>query len=81
MCGRAVLTNRPSLDLSPIALKGLEPVEERGTGPVSSFNPNSCTGFEPAPSKEGSWMMAQKDLVVAGVDVAKDKVDGCCALR
>ena len=24
MCARAVLTNRPSLDLSPIALKGLE---------------------------------------------------------
>jgi hypothetical protein len=24
MCERAVLTNRPSLDLSPIALKGLE---------------------------------------------------------
>jgi transposase len=34
-------------------------------------------GFEPGPSKEGSWMMAQNDLVVAGVDVAKDKVDVC----
>jgi transposase len=32
-------------------------------------------GFEPGPSKEGSWMMAQNDLVVAGIDVAKDKVD------
>jgi transposase len=28
-------------------------------------------------SKEGSWMMAQKDVVVVGIDVAKDKVDGC----
>jgi len=34
-------------------------------------------GFEPGPSKEGSWMMAQKDIVVAGIDVAKDKVDVC----
>src|SRR6202000_1429962 len=32
-------------------------------------------GFEPEPSKEGSWMMAQNDLVVVGIDVAKDKVD------
>jgi transposase len=28
-------------------------------------------------SKEGSWMMAQNDLVVVGIDVAKDKVDAC----
>jgi transposase len=34
-------------------------------------------GFEPGPSKEGSWMMAQNDRVVAGIDVAKDKVDAC----
>jgi transposase len=34
-------------------------------------------GFEPGPSKEGSWMMAQNDLIVAGIDVAKDKVDVC----
>src|SRR5207245_4472913 len=34
-------------------------------------------GFEPEPSKEGSWMMAQNNLVVVGIDVAKDKVDAC----
>jgi transposase len=34
-------------------------------------------GLEPEPSKEGSWMMAQNDLVVVGIDVAKDKVDAC----
>jgi transposase len=32
-------------------------------------------GLEPEPSKEGSWMMAQNGLVVAGIDVAKDKAD------
>ena len=36
MCERAVLTNRPSLDLSPFVLEGQEPAGERGTGPVSS---------------------------------------------
>src|ERR1700731_1698235 len=41
------------------------------------LNPNSCMGFEPEPSKEGSWMMAQNDLIVAGIDVAKDKGDVC----
>jgi hypothetical protein len=54
MCERAALTNRPSLDLIPFALKGCEPVGERGTDPVVFLNPNSCTGFEPEPSKEGS---------------------------
>src|ERR1700750_1342331 len=34
-------------------------------------------GFEPVPSKEGSWMMAKNDLIVVGIDVAKDKVDAC----
>jgi transposase len=34
-------------------------------------------GLEPALSKEGSWMMAQNDLIVVGIDVAKDKVDAC----
>src|ERR1700676_1117593 len=39
------------------------------------LNPNSCMGLEPEPSKEGSWMMAQNGLVVAGIDIAKDKAD------
>jgi transposase len=34
-------------------------------------------GFEPGPSKEGSWMMAQNGLVVVGIDIAKDKADAC----
>ena len=36
MCERAVLTNRPSLNLSPFVLEGQEPAGERGTDPVSS---------------------------------------------
>src|SRR5260370_24488221 len=77
MCERAVPTSRPSLNLSPFVLEGQEPVGERGTESGVFLNPNSCMGLEPGPSKEGSWMMAQNDLVVAGIDVAKDKVDVC----
>src|SRR6202051_2206802 len=67
----------------PVA--GSEPVRSKATRACRGardrsgvfLNPNSCMGFEPGPSKEGSWMMAQNDLVVAGIDVAKDKVDVC----
>jgi transposase len=41
---------------------------------MPSINPNSCTGLEPAPSKEGSWRMAQKQAVV-GIDVSKGTLD------
>ena len=41
---------------------------------MSSFNPNSCMGLEPVPSKEGSWRMAQTGAIV-GIDVCKDKLD------
>src|SRR6266849_5952404 len=77
MCERAVLTNRPSLDLSPIVLEGRRACRGAWDRSGVFLNPNSCKGFEPAPSKEGSWMMAQNDLVVVGIDVAKDKVDAC----
>ncbi len=77
MCERAVLTNRPSLDLSPIVLEGHRACRGAWDRSGVFLNPNSCKGFEPVPSKEGSWMMAQNDLVVVGIDVAKDKVDAC----
>jgi transposase len=68
-------TNRPSLDLSPIVLEGHRACRGAWDRSGVFLNPNSCKGLEPVPSKEGSWMMAQNDLVVVGIDVAKDKVD------
>src|SRR6202165_614264 len=70
-------------DQPPVAesepVRARRPRAWRGAGdrPGVFLNPNSCMGLEPEPSKEGSWMMAQNDLVVAGIDVAKDKVDVC----
>src|SRR6202051_4481102 len=65
----------------PVA--GSEPVRSKATRACRGardrsgvfLNPNSCMGLEPEPSKEGSWMMAQNGLVVAGIDIAKDKAD------
>jgi hypothetical protein len=39
--------NRPSLDLSPFVLEGYEPVEERGTGPVSSSTRTVAWAWSP----------------------------------
>src|SRR6185312_8375591 len=69
--------NRPSLDLSPIVLEGHRACQGAWDRSGVFLNPNSCMGLEPEQSKEGSWMMAQNGLVVAGIDVAKDKVDVC----
>jgi transposase len=66
-----------SLDLSPFVLEGQRACRGARDRSGVFLNPNSCMGFEPGPSKEGSWMMAQNDLIVVGIDVAKDKVDAC----
>ncbi|MEH2507313.1 transposase [Bradyrhizobium sp. AZCC 1578] len=77
MCERAVLINRPSLDLSPFVLKGLEPVGKRGTDPVCLPQPEQLHGLRARTEQGREWMMAQNDRAVAGIDVAKDKVDAC----
>src|SRR3954462_2552319 len=69
-------TNRPSLDLSPFVLKGCEPDGELGTDPVSSSTRTVAWASSPDRARKGV-MMAQDDLVVVGIDVAKNKVDAC----
>src|SRR5205085_8799756 len=53
MCERAVLTNRPSLDLSPKCSKAIEPVGERGTGPVSSSTRTVARALSPYRARKG----------------------------
>jgi hypothetical protein len=53
MCERAVVTNRPSLDLSPFVLKGCEPDGERGTDPVSSSTRTVAWAFSPDRARKG----------------------------
>jgi transposase len=77
MCERAVLTNRPSLDLSPIVLKGLESLSG-SEGQIRCLpQPEQLHGLRARTEQGREWMMAQDDVVVVGIDVAKDKVDAC----
>ena len=77
MSERAVPNNRPSLDLSPIVLKGLESL----SGSVGQIRclpqPEQLHGLRARTEQGRAWMMAQNELVVVGIDVAKDKVDAC----
>ena len=72
---RAVLTNRPSLDLSPFVLEGHKSL----TGSVGQIRclpqPEQLHGLGARTEQGREWMMAQNDLAVVGIDVAKDKVD------
>ena len=53
MCKRAVYQNRPLLELSPLRPKAIACSGAWDSSGVF-LNPNSCMGFEPEPSKEGS---------------------------
>jgi hypothetical protein len=68
MCERAVLTNRQSLDPSPFVLKGLEPVEERGTDSACLPQPEQLHGLRARTEQGREWMMAQDSRVVVGID-------------
>ena len=77
MCERAVLTNRPSLDLSPIALKGRKSLSG-SEGQIRCLpQPEQLHGLRARTEQGREWMMAQDEVVVVGIDVAKDKVDAC----
>src|SRR6185312_9579798 len=55
MCERAVHTKPPVAGTEPVTPQRRQSLRsEQGTAPVVFLNPNSCKGFEPEPSKEGS---------------------------
>src|SRR5256886_14048609 len=77
MCERAALNNRPSLDLSPFVLKGPESLSG-SEGQIRCLpQPEQLHGLRARTEQGREWMMAQNELVVVGIDVAKDKVDAC----
>jgi transposase len=77
MCERAVLTNRPSLDLSPTVLEGRKSLSGSVGQTRCLPQPEQLHGPRARTEQGREWMMAQNDLVVVGIDVAKDKVDAC----
>src|SRR5947207_13340235 len=72
---------------------GSDPPPVAGSDPVRAQRPRACRGARdrsgglPQPeqlhglrarTEQGrEWMMAQNEVVVVGIDVAKDKVDAC----
>src|SRR5882757_8904183 len=53
MCKRAVLNNRPLLELSPLRPKATEPVTEQGTAPVSSSTRTVARASSPYQARKG----------------------------
>ena len=69
----AAASSRPSLDLSPCA-PAVNPEGERGIGPVSSVNPNSCLGSRP--NMQGrDTRTTGPPLIFVGIGVGKDWLD------
>jgi transposase len=69
--------NRPSLDLSPFVLKGPESLSG-SEGQIRCLpQPEQLHGLGARTEQGREWMMAQEELIVVGIDVAKDKVDAC----
>jgi hypothetical protein len=54
MCERAVASEPPVAGTEPVAPKGDRACERARDSSGVFLNPNSCKGFEPEPSKEGS---------------------------
>src|SRR5579859_2702236 len=69
-----LMRNRPLLELSPLRPKAVEPVQERGTAPVSSSTRTVARASSPNRARKGVDD-GKNDLAVVGIDVAKDKVD------
>ena len=68
MSERAVPNNRPSLDLSPIVLKGLESLSGN-VGQIRCLpQPEQLHGLRARTEQGRAWMMAQNELVVVGID-------------
>ncbi len=54
MCERAVISEPPVAGTEPVAPKGDRACKRARDSSGVFLNPNSCKGFEPEPSKEGS---------------------------
>jgi transposase len=65
------------LDLSPNVLEGLESLSG-SEGQIRCLpQPEQLHGLRARTEQGREWMMAQNEVVVVGIDVAKDKVDAC----
>ena len=67
-------------NLSPFVLKGLESLSG-SEGQIRCLpQPEQLHGLGARTEQGREWMMAQDEVVVVGIDVAKDKVDACISI-
>src|SRR5437868_14154478 len=77
MCERAVADQRPVAGTEPVAPQRRQSLF-KSEGQLRCLpQPEQLQGLRARTEQGREWMMAQNDLVVVGIDVAKDKVDAC----
>src|SRR5207248_3700481 len=77
MCERAVVDQPPVAGTEPVAPQRRQSLF-KSEGQLRCLpQPEQLQGLRARTEQGREWMMAQNDLVVVGIDVAKDKVDAC----
>src|SRR5450432_4182465 len=78
MCERAVLTKPPVAGTEPVTPQRPQSLVIRARDSSGGLpQPEQLQGLRARTEQGRDWMMAENDLVVVGIDVAKDKVDAC----
>src|SRR3982074_2948521 len=81
MCQRAVADQPPVAGTEPATPQRRQSLSQSEGQLRCLPQPEQLQGLRARTEQGREWMMAQNDLVVVGIDVAKDKVDACIRLR
>src|SRR5256885_4101440 len=77
MCERAVDRQPPVAETEPATPQRRQSLSQSEGQLRCLPQPEQLQGLRARTEQGREWMMAQDDLVVVGIDVAKDKVDAC----
>src|ERR1700726_5282573 len=77
MCERAVADQPPVAGTEPVTPQRRQSLYQSEGQLRCLPQPEQLQGLRARTEQGREWMMAQNDLVVVGIDVAKDKVDAC----
>src|SRR3989440_4234460 len=77
MCERAVDRQPPVAGTEPATPQRRQSLSQSEGQLRCLPQPEQLQGLRARTEQGREWMMAQDDLVVVGIDVAKDKVDAC----
>src|SRR5260370_4888748 len=77
MCERAALVKPPVAGTEPVTPQRRQSLSQSKGQLRCLPQPEQLQGLRARTRQGREWMMTQNDLVVVGIDVAKDKVDAC----